>query len=207
MRHNNDNDKLPSTWIGAKAIGVKRYFTGIPCVNGHVAPRYTSGRSCVVCINERAMERYSANPEAHHERSREWEKINIERARELCRIRLAKYRKEDPDRFREYSRARRESKPEEHRNNNRNRKARIRGAGGKHTVDDVEQILKLQNYRCAECGTSVRKRENRHIDHIMPIALGGSNWPSNLQVLCPPCNLHKAAKDPIEFARKKGRLL
>lgn len=87
------------------------------------------------------------------------------------------------------------------------RRARIRGVGGTYVPADITNILKQQKYKCAECGTSVRKRENRNIDHVLPLALGGTNWPSNLQVLCPSCNFSKGAKHPLDFARQKGRLL
>jgi 5-methylcytosine-specific restriction endonuclease McrA len=30
----------------------------------------------------------------------------------------------------------------------------------------------------------------------MPLKLGGSNWPENLQLLCRTCNLRKNAKHP-----------
>lgn len=46
-----------------------------------------------------------------------------------------------------------------------------------------------------------------HVDHIKALARGGSNWPSNLQLTCGPCNNRKRAIDPIEFARRNGRLI
>ena len=33
----------------AKNLGLKRYFTGLPCRNGHVAERWTLGGHCVDC--------------------------------------------------------------------------------------------------------------------------------------------------------------
>lgn len=33
----------------ARANGWKRYFNGIQCLNGHVAPRYSKNAACVVC--------------------------------------------------------------------------------------------------------------------------------------------------------------
>lgn len=44
-------------------------------------------------------------------------------------------------------------------------------------------------------------------DHIKPLARGGAHLPSNLQVLCPNCNLRERARDPIDHARRNGMLL
>lgn len=87
------------------------------------------------------------------------------------------------------------------------RRARDRSAEGTYAPSDIAAILKRQKYKCVECGISVRARANRNIDHIFPLSLGGSNWPSNLQVLCHTCNSSKGGKHPIDYARFKGRLL
>lgn len=39
---------------------------------------------------------------------------------------------------------------------------------------------------CAECG-----RPAEHLDHVQPIARGGTDQPANLQPLCSACNLAK----------------
>lgn len=41
----------PKTRKEAKALGAAHYFTGEPCVRGHVAPRKTKG-ACVECMKE-----------------------------------------------------------------------------------------------------------------------------------------------------------
>jgi 5-methylcytosine-specific restriction endonuclease McrA len=43
--------KYPESRAEAKKIGATHYFTGIPCVRGHVAPRKTKG-CCVECEKE-----------------------------------------------------------------------------------------------------------------------------------------------------------
>ena len=41
----------------------------------------------------------------------------------------------------------------------------------------------------------------------MPLARGGKHEASNLQLLCPPCNMSKNAKHPIDFMQQRGFLL
>ncbi len=48
---------------------------------------------------------------------------------------------------------------------------------------------------CAACGSV----DELVIDHIIPIAKGGSCEQSNLQALCAPCNRQKGAKMPNEW--------
>lgn len=35
----------------AMRAGLKKYFTGIPCVNGHISERYVRGYECIACLN------------------------------------------------------------------------------------------------------------------------------------------------------------
>lgn len=46
--------------------------------------------------------------------------------------------------------------------------------------------------RCKICGCEVPNAPRGfHIDHVVPVSLGGPDIPSNVQVACPPCNLRK----------------
>lgn len=44
------------SWSEAKAKGLKRYFTGKPCIHGHVEERHING-SCIKC-HEDSVARY-----------------------------------------------------------------------------------------------------------------------------------------------------
>ncbi len=57
-------------------------------------------------------------------------------------------------------------------------------------------IFQRDNYQCKSCGkTHLETKLN--IDHIIPLAKGGSNDISNLQTLCQACNqLKKHHFDP-----------
>lgn len=83
-------------------------------------------------------------------------------------------------------------------------KARRRSADGKFTPQDIEKLKELQRNRCACCRDKLKEF---HIDHRVALARGGSNDPSNLQLLCPPCNMRKHAKDPVDYMQSLGFLL
>lgn len=80
------------------------------------------------------------------------------------------------------------------------RRARSKNAEGFFEKEDIENMMLLQNYLCNACGISLEKIK-WEIDHIMPLILGGSNWPDNLQILCMPCNRSKSGKHPDEWAK------
>ncbi len=58
-----------------------------------------------------------------------------------------------------------------------------------------QQVFTRANYRCEYCQTSHRLLGMPPtIDHVLPIALGGSDDPANLAAACYRCNEHKGAK-------------
>jgi hypothetical protein len=85
------------------------------------------------------------------------------------------------------------------------RRARERGAEGKFTNDEIKTLFERQRGKCAYCHKSIGK--GYHIDHVVPLARGGTNWITNLALACARCNITKGATDPIDFARRIGRLL
>jgi 5-methylcytosine-specific restriction endonuclease McrA len=89
--------------------------------------------------------------------------------------------------------------PEKSRVRNRNRRAKRINAEGTHTEAQTTALLELQDHKCNCCGICLHTTE-KHLDHIMPLDLGGSNWIDNLQWLCQFCNNSKGAKHPDEWA-------
>lgn len=89
---------------------------------------------------------------------------------------------------------------------NRSRKARMKYARyDRHDHEDVKFVYAMQRGKCAVCRQDVGAKY--HVDHVIPLALGGENGRLNLQILCPPCNLDKRSQDPIQFMQSKGMLL
>lgn len=174
-------------------ISPTRYFTGIPCKRGHVCERIISTKTCVSCKHER-------------------EKGRVRDCREYLKLH---YRKDKAKRIaanREWKRANRDKvRQQEVRSRERdivgkrlkaavlvrNRRARKRLVGGRHSPQDIIALFQKQKGICAACPSNLSPKY--HVDHILAIARGGSNWPSNLQLLCPPCNQSKGARTMEEW--------
>lgn len=58
------------------------------------------------------------------------------------------------------------------------------------------RILERDNFLCRRCGSTWAHGVRLVVDHIVPVALGGSSDDANLQTLCEPCNQGKAARPP-----------
>jgi 5-methylcytosine-specific restriction endonuclease McrA len=77
------------------------------------------------------------------------------------------------------------------------KRAKRESAPGSFTAADIEAIRKAQGGRCYICHKPLG--EKWHIDHFIPLALGGTNDPGNLRLACPNCNQSKHAKHPHEL--------
>ena len=86
----------------------------------------------------------------------------------------------------------------------RNFRARRRQAKGTHTAQDIQKQYANQKGRCYYCHTKISGVY--HIDHVIPLSRGGTNWPDNLVIACPSCNRSKYNKLPHEWA-EGGNLL
>lgn len=54
-----------------------------------------------------------------------------------------------------------------------------------------------QSWLCFICSADITGAF--HVDHWMPLALGGEHQPQNIRLLCPTCNVRKGAKHPDAF--------
>lgn len=144
-----------------------------------------------------------ANPEVERQRCAAWRKANPERERQ----RLAAYyaanpethrqictawRKANPELVRGYRAAWRKANPENGRRRNRARRARSHGAGGDGLPAELESaFFEVWGWRCAYCQRS--DQPGVEVDHIHPLALGGSHGLHNLAPACRSCNSSKSA--------------
>ena len=104
----------------------------------------------------------------------------------------------------QYQRVYSSANSEKKRAQKHNRRALERGADGWHTREDIQIQYERQKGKCYWCGEKVDK--GYHVDHVVPLSRGGSNWPDNLVIACPSCNQSKSDKLPHEWI-EGGRLL
>lgn len=74
------------------------------------------------------------------------------------------------------------------------RYGRRRGAPGYATSEQVLARIAFYGGCCAYCGGAYE-----HLDHVIPISRGGSNWPANLRPACEKCNTQKNDKTLLEW--------
>lgn len=86
--------------------------------------------------------------------------------------------------------------------NRARRLAAINASAEHYTKGHVLYLFDKQQAKCMACGGDIADRF--HVDHIYPLARGGSNGFSNIQLLCPTCNIRKHVKDPIAFLVENG---
>lgn len=61
------------------------------------------------------------------------------------------------------------------------------------------EILRRDGFRCQACGASPSEQPiELHVDHVVPLALGGTDDATNLQALCQACNLGKGSTSPSD---------
>lgn len=209
----------------AKAAGLTRFFTGKPCERGHLSERYTNAPNCIECLKEQnntedmkkkraelgkrwaqenkekvylIKKKYAdKNKDKNNARSKIERTVNFDKVK----IRKQNWNARNPDYMKIYAK----NNPEIIRSAANRRRGKEKQAEGTHSALDIKNIFKMQRGLCAYCKVNIKKKY--HIDHIVALKNNGSNWPKNLQLLCPDCNLRKSSTDAIIFSQREGRLL
>jgi 5-methylcytosine-specific restriction endonuclease McrA len=214
-----ETDKIVSR-RDAKALGLPHYFTGIRCVNGHLSKRRTNGKECLTCHREaRAIVRQTRGGAVKAQKAASYlrhqteviAKVKTYQTENAAAVsaRTRRHRAANKvtiaAKMKVWSKANRPLL----RQHEANRRAREAGSEGSHTAAEVADLLIKQDHGCAApwCGTSLCG--GYHEDHIMPLARNGTNWITNIQLLCRPCNQSKSDRDPVEWlqtedARRAG---
>lgn len=178
--------------------GEKFYFTGKPCKLGHIEKRRVNGNACVECSRLKDLETRASRIQYHMD----YQRGRKEKTKEI----QDRYREKNREKIRLYGKERRglEYVKKQRAEHERARNINKRAAGGSVRKKDIDNLLKNQKSMCAHCHCKVK---DFHVDHVMPIMLGGSSDIGNLQILCASCNMKKGSKDPIIWANEHGKLL
>jgi 5-methylcytosine-specific restriction endonuclease McrA len=204
----------------AIAKGLDRYFSGKPCPYGHVAERYVSVSGCVECgvmranaVKEKRQSVRAAEPLTPRQEAKlagqtqytpDFPCTRCGTQRRLvsngtcmqCAANAMRKRYHENEEMRDNQAAYRARNSEAINAHTRNRRARLAGLGGSHTVDDILDLFDEQEGRCPYCNVYLR---DWHVDHKTPLARGGDNGKTNLQLTCPTCNVRKHTKTDAEF--------
>ena len=184
----------PATRAEAKRLGATHYFTGKPCVRGHIAPRRTKG-SCTECDREdwpkhNAVRREKPESEASKASKRRYYEKNREKiiARALAR---------PAEVLSEYRKRRKEKNPDIYQVAVNTRRRRVREATPRClSAADRKKIRDIYMYARLMSTTST---ERYVVDHILPIKgknYSGLHVPWNLRVMTHTTNCSKWRNDP-----------
>ena len=119
--------------------------------------------------------------------------------RDRHRALSARWKREHPERVRENHRT--WYKRNKFKTILSNHRRRAQQAGSTVTPSDIHKLFVRQQGKCAYC----RKRISHslfHLDHVVPLARGGTNDLNNLFVACAPCNLSKVDRLAQEWQRQ-----
>lgn len=64
-------------------------------------------------------------------------------------------------------------------------------AEGRYTLEEWYALCEKYGNKCLGCGRPDVKLTQ---DHVVPLSRGGSNWITNIQPLCMPCNASKGVR-------------
>ena len=197
----------------AKAQGLKHYFTGKPCKNGHVAQRFTSKGICMECnrAHNTALRAdgyhrdYYANRMATDESFRKAKcndakkhyhnvmKHDEERMAKHY-ARLSVYQKENKETCNRARRAHTKRNP----GYDRIYTVAYRANINLSDLTESEQIQVRAIYKLRARISEATGIEH-HVDHHIPLSRGGKHHPDNLWVIPASENLSKGAKLPSEL--------
>lgn len=130
----------------AKARGLKLYFTGKPCLRGHIDERWTVSGLCLQCGRDHVLTRQRANRAEYTERQKQWRYANAERSNAYMRQWAAdnrdrsnefkrRWRLDNPTAHAEAGRQWVKNNPEMHLATAANYRARLAAASGTFTAE------------------------------------------------------------------------
>lgn len=139
------------------------------------------------------------NPEKVKARRKQDQERHKERIDSYART----YRKENYDQVYQVIQNWKKKNPERVAIYHSDRRGRVLGAEGSHTLHDIEKLREEQKGHCYYC----QRVTKLTVDHKTPVSRGGSNNPDNLCLACGPCNSQKRDKTEAEYWEYRKKVM
>lgn len=177
-----------------KGCGVVKPLTAFP---KYLKKGYTCHHSkCEPCYLKSMREYGRANSSRRTAISREWDNNNRERRREIDRA----YRARNAEKIKERQARYRKEHPEKKAESENLRRA-LRSNSPQVEKINRNAIIQRDNATCYLCKRQLPVWAIT-LDHVVPLAKGGSHTADNLRVACRSCNSSKGARPLDEVAVK-----
>lgn len=163
---------MPSTRKAAILLGVKFYFTGKPCKNGHISTRHVDS-GCRQCLLSSQSKYRKQNPEKIKQKNKKYNEANRPKKARADAV----YRKKNKARVVAQKKA---------------YKLRV-SCAGRASQGEWDEFVTEEAY----CLASIRSGETSciwHVDHMIPLKadnVSGLHCANNIQVIPAKLNLKK----------------
>jgi 5-methylcytosine-specific restriction endonuclease McrA len=190
-----------------------KFYLGKLCKYGHdyegtgQSLRHKKRTACIVCMRNDAKKSYYKSHEYNLERVRRYRRENPEKVREYSKIanrrnaeRRKEYAKKHSERINEAIKRYRQRHPEKVAESKNARRAREKNCRfTKISKSTYSQKLDFFNNCCCYCEKPFNEQNKLTWDHFVPLSKGGSHAGDNLLPCCKSCNSSKGAKMPAQF--------
>lgn len=143
---------------------------------------------------ERVLERTARyqreHPEVQQKASAKYKATNRERILPKVRERSARWRAQNRDKDRAAALRWQKTNPDAYRANQHRYRTQKKGNGGSYTAAEWQELKARYDHRCLCCGRQ-EPEIVLTVDHVVPVARGGSSDIANIQPLCLSCNCSK----------------
>lgn len=166
----------------AAALGLKHYFTGKPCIHGHVERRRVNDRVCMQCTRNFHKKIRETFPKVHSDKK----KASYERTKEKHLAQKRIYRQTNKAKVNALAKAYKVRK-----------KNRIPKWVDKDHMWLIKEVYELAQIKTKQFGVTW------HVDHIIPLQgklVSGLHVIENLQVIPGVENMKKKNKFEIDYA-------
>lgn len=189
----------------ARELGKTRFFTGEPCIHGHIAERLVCNQACAECSRQTSLRSYYKHRDKNRQQLKDWKKANRDRVSEYNKQYYLENKERENQRSRQWKRNNRDKI-------NENRRRRLR----EDPVYRMEKTMRDFLTRCLRQPKSKRSQEvlgytakelkdhiesqfskgmswenhgEWHIDHIVPVSTHIKNGQEDPQVINALTNL------------------